>query len=150
MFLILFIGANKAYQLIYPTPVNVATVEEHHMAFVQITSLSALNAAVEQANNEGKTVMVDLYADWCIACKEFEEYTFSQPQVQQALNNSVLLQVDLTETGSDTSVELMESLDVFGLPSILFYNLKGEELTNNRVTGFMAADEFTQHINAIF
>jgi thiol:disulfide interchange protein DsbD len=29
-----------------------------------------------------KPVMLDLYADWCVACKEFEKYTFSDPQVQ--------------------------------------------------------------------
>lgn len=40
--------------------------------------------------------MLDLYADWCVACKEFEKYTFSNPQVQQALGNTVLLQADVT------------------------------------------------------
>ncbi len=36
--------------------------------------------------------MLDLYADWCVACKEFEKYTFSDPQVQHALSDTVLLQ----------------------------------------------------------
>ena len=35
--------------------------------------------------------MLDLYADWCVACKEFEKYTFSDPQVQHALSDTVLL-----------------------------------------------------------
>jgi thiol:disulfide interchange protein DsbD len=42
--------------------------------------------------------MLDLYADWCVACKEFEKYTFSDPQVQNALKETVLLQADVQQT----------------------------------------------------
>ena len=44
----------------------------------------------------------------------------------------------------------MEHFNVFGLPSILFFNLQGEELSQQRVTGFMEADEFSTHVKAIF
>lgn len=40
--------------------------------------------------------MLDLYADWCVACKEFEKYTFSDPQVQKTLADTVLLQANVT------------------------------------------------------
>jgi thioredoxin:protein disulfide reductase len=93
--------------------------------------------------------MVDLYADWCVACKEFEQYTFNQPQVLSALANTMLLQVDLTDTGSKTSVELMQHFTIFGLPSILFFDAQGKELTQQRVTGFMAADKFSAHVRSI-
>ena len=150
IFLMLYIGANKAYQLIYPVQqVNVANIT-HQAMFKKVNNLSELNKAITEANQAGKTVMVDLYADWCIACKEFEEYTFSQAKVQQMLSNTVLLQIDLTDTGSKESIELMSHFDVFGLPSILFFDLKGKELSNNRVTGFMAAEAFALHVSAIF
>ncbi len=149
IFLMLFIGANKAYQLINPAP-TVQSVIEHQSMFKKVNNLEELNQAVAQANSEGKTVMVDLYADWCIACKEFEKYTFNQPQVLQALTNSVLLQIDLTDTGSKNSVALMGHFEVFGLPSILFFDLQGNELSNNRVTGFMEADAFSKHVKTIF
>ena len=150
IFLMLYFGATKAYQLINPVQ-NTSVIEQNqHAEFIKIKNLAALNEAVSVANQENKTVMLDLYADWCIACKEFEEYTFSTPQVQQALKNSVLLQIDLTDTGSDESIEIMEHFEVFGLPSILFFDLTGKELSNNRVTGFMEADEFTSHVNALF
>ena len=111
--------------------------------------ISVLKNYGHQASS-GKTVMVDLYADWCIACKEFEHYTFNDSRVQTALENTVLIQVDLTDSGSDTSVELMNNFNVFGLPSILFFNTQGEELTQNRVTGFMDAKEFSALLNQIF
>lgn len=146
-FLLLFFGANSLYQTILSTP-TAATAIKPASHFIKVANLTALNAQINQANQQGKTVMVDLYADWCTACKEFEEKTFPKANVQQALNNTVLLQVDLTDTGSKASIELMETFQVFGLPSILFFDQQGNELTNKRVTGFMNADDFTAHLNS--
>jgi len=153
VFLMMFIGANMAYQLIMPSN-NQTSIEtpksNQTQHFAQVSTLTELQTAVAQANKQGKTVMVDLYADWCVACKEFEEYTFPEKSVQAALVNSVLLQIDLTDTGAEQNVALMEHFNVFGLPSILFFDLNGEELRQQRVTGFMDADEFSTHIKAIF
>ncbi|MGJ8691025.1 MAG: protein-disulfide reductase DsbD [Thalassotalea sp.] len=146
IFILLFFGANKLYQTVFPPMMHAPAVELN--SFVPVDNLAQLREEVNKANQAGKTVMVDLYADWCIACKEFEHLTFPKPNVQKALSNTVLLQVDLTETGSTASIELMAEFDVFGLPSILFFDLQGNELINKRVTGFMAADEFTQHLNS--
>ncbi len=153
IFLMLFVGANMAYQLVVPDknlPAGESNTNKEIQHFTQLTTLEALQTAITQANSQGKTVMLDLYADWCIACKEFEKYTFSDSKVQQALANSVLIQIDLTDTGAKKNIELMEHFNVFGLPSILFFDLQGEELSQQRVTGFMAAEEFSAHINSIF
>ena len=153
IFLMLFVGANMAYQLVVPNQKlpaveSITTPKTQH--FTQVKTLKELQTAIAQANNQGKTVMLDLYADWCIACKEFEKYTFSDDKVQQALANSVLLQIDLTDTGTKQNITLMEHFNVFGLPSILFFNLQGTELSQQRITGFMGAEEFSAHVNAIF
>lgn len=152
IFLMMFVGANMAYQVIMPSnPVAVNhNAETNIQHFVQVSTLAELKTAIAKANSENKTVMVDLYADWCVACKEFEQYTFPKENVQQALAGSVLLQIDLTDTGADKNIELMEHFDVFGLPSILFFDLQGNELSQQRITGFMGADEFSNHINTIF
>ena len=150
IFLIFFLGANKAYQLVYPTAqISVSQQTQQH-GFEHVKNLTEMNQAIAKANAQGKTVMVDLYADWCVACKEFEEYTFFENNVQKALSNSILLQVDLTDTGSKDSIELMSTFDIFGLPSILFFDLNANELPQRRVTGFMAAEEFAAHVNKTF
>ncbi|GHG04435.1 protein-disulfide reductase DsbD [Thalassotalea marina] len=141
--------------VIYVTPQSQSPLQNSEQtvqekSFVHVSNLAELMAEVKAANANGETVMVDLYADWCIACKEFEHKTFPKPIVQQALANTRLIQIDLTDTGSDTSVELMEHFDVFGLPSILFFDLNGKELDQRRVTGFMAAEEFATHVNKSF
>jgi thiol:disulfide interchange protein DsbD len=151
IFLVFFIGANKAYQLVYPVTNNVLVSPQTELrGFEHVKNLTEMNQAIATANAQGKTVMVDLYADWCVACKEFEEYTFFEAKVQKALTNTVLLQIDLTDTGSKDSIELMSKFKIFGLPSILFFDLTGNELSQRRVTGFMGADEFSAHVDKTF
>jgi thiol:disulfide interchange protein DsbD len=159
IFAMMFYGGLMAYQSIYPTTLlNIGSTQqtspeeasEHGFKFEYVKSLAELNERIVLANVNGKTVMVDLYADWCIACKEFEKYTFSQANVQEALSNSIWIQIDLTNTGSKESKELMKYYNVFGLPSILFFDLSGKELQKQRVTGFMNDEQFTNHIKTFF
>lgn len=114
-----------------------------HLNFTQIASVDELNHALAQAN--GKPVMLDLYADWCVACKEFEKYTFSDPQVQNALKDTVLLQANVTANNAQDKA-LLQQLNVLGLPTILFFNERGEEQPAARVTGFMDAAAFSAHL----
>lgn len=114
-----------------------------HLNFIQIKNVDDLNQALAQAR--GKPVMLDLYADWCVACKEFEKYTFSDPQVQGALNGTVLLQANVTANNAQDKA-LLKQLNVLGLPTILFFNHQGEEQPGQRVTGFMDAAAFSAHL----
>ncbi|NQZ80434.1 MAG: protein-disulfide reductase DsbD [Colwellia sp.] len=151
IFFAFYVGFNQAYKIIYPPQgAQQTTIQTDSNAFIMVKNLTELKQAVVIANQQGKSVMVDLYADWCIACKEFEHYTFNTPQVQKALNNTVLIQIDMTEFDSPDSAELEQYYQVLGLPSILFFNLQGNELIKQRITGFMDADDFAEHVNAIF
>lgn len=116
---------------------------QSHLNFTPVASVEALNQALAQA--KGRPVMLDLYADWCVACKEFEKYTFSDPQVQQALGDTVLLQADVTANNAK-DVALLKHLQVLGLPTILFFDAEGKEHPEARVTGFMDAATFSAHL----
>lgn len=107
--------------------------------FPRITSLAELNRKL--AENQGKKVMLDLYADWCVACKEFEKYTFPDPQVKAKLSEMVVLQIDMTKN-SPANDELMKQFQILGLPTILFFDEQGNELNPKRITGFMSAEPF--------
>jgi thiol:disulfide interchange protein DsbD len=152
IFLLMFYGANQAYSLLKADASNhvSAEVTDVHPTFKRVDNLDQLYAAVELANQQGKTAMLDLYADWCIACKEFEELTFPEKSVRQALANTVWLQMDLTDLGKQSSKDIMTEFNLFGLPSILFFDLNAQELTQKRVTGFMKAEQFSAHINSFF
>ena len=118
--------------------------QQSHLAFTRVANIAELDQALAQA--KGKPVMLDLYADWCVACKEFEKYTFSSTEVQQALKETVLLQIDVTKNSAE-DVALLKHLKVLGLPTILFFNAQGEEQPAQRVTGFMDAATFSAHLH---
>ncbi|MDY0424632.1 protein-disulfide reductase DsbD [Enterobacter rongchengensis] len=120
-----------------------ASQTQAHLNFTQIQNVDELNSALAKAN--GKPVMLDLYADWCVACKEFEKYTFSDPQVRNALKETVLLQANVTANNAQDKA-LLKQLNVLGLPTILFFNQQGQEQPEQRVTGFMDAASFSAHL----
>jgi len=116
-----------------------------HLPFVQVSSVDELNEQLQLAASNDQAVMLDLYADWCVACKEFERYTFSDSQVQAELADVLVLQADVT-ANNQANNKLLSTYQVFGLPTILFFDRNGNELTNARVTGFLDAREFHQHL----
>ncbi|MDN0108707.1 protein-disulfide reductase DsbD [Yersinia rochesterensis] len=117
--------------------------EIKHLGFKSVADLPQLQAALAQA--KGQPVMLDLYADWCVACKEFEKYTFSDDKVQRQLADTVLLQADVTANSTEQAA-MLKKLNVLGLPTILFFDAQGNEITAARVTGFMDAAQFLQHL----
>ena len=117
-----------------------------HVEFKQVKSEAELQQAL--AENNKPLVMLDLYADWCVACKEFEKETFSDPSVQKAFGDMLLLQVDMTKN-SEENRALMTKYKVLGLPTILFFNPDGKEIEGSRVNGFMPPVEFLQWIKKI-
>ena len=117
-----------------------------HVEFKKVKSEAELQQAL--AENNKPLVMLDLYADWCVACKEFEKETFSDPRVQKTFGDMLLLQVDMTKN-SEENRALMTKYKVLGLPTILFFNRDGKEIEGSRVNGFMPPVEFLQWIEKI-
>ena len=128
------------------TPSAVENKVVSHVEFKKVKSEAELQQAL--AENNKPLVMLDLYADWCVACKEFEKETFSDPSVQKAFGDMLLLQVDMTKN-SEENRALMTKYKVLGLPTILFFNQDGKEIEGSRVNGFMPAVEFLQWIEKI-
>ena len=117
-----------------------------HVEFKKVKSEAELQQVLVENNKP--LVMLDLYADWCVACKEFEKETFSDPRVQKTFGDMLLLQVDMTKN-SEENRALMTKYKVLGLPTILFFNRDGKEIEGSRVNGFMPPVEFLQWIEKI-
>ncbi|WP_404341432.1 protein-disulfide reductase DsbD [Pseudoalteromonas mariniglutinosa] len=148
--LLVITGVSLTKDYIWPTTstLNSTANEQQQRGFKLVADLNELKQAINDANSEGRLVMVDLYAEWCVACKEFEKYTFPDPSVQAEFAHYELLKIDLTETDK-TTIEVMEEYTVFGLPSILFFGTDGEELVEQRVTGFLNAQDFAVHLASV-
>ncbi len=123
---------------------NHSTQNNAHPEFMVVRNLADFDTKLAAANADGKTVMLDLYADWCVACKEFEKYTFPNPDVIEALSDTVWMQIDLTDNTPD-NLAFQNAYNVIGLPTIMFFDVSGQEYKRSRVTGFMKAPEFALH-----
>ncbi|MGF1888347.1 protein-disulfide reductase DsbD [Photobacterium profundum] len=142
----LFIATQPLYQAITGTqPTTTTASESNNIEFQRIANINELNSALAAAKAQGKPVMLDFYADWCVACKEFEKYTFHNASVMPELNKFVLLQADVTKS-SPQDIQLLKEMNVLGLPTIDFWDKEGNPQKNARLTGFMKASPFLEHI----
>ncbi len=123
-----------------------SVIEAKHKTFEKITSIEELDAIL--AENKGKKVMVDFYADWCTACKELEEKTFSNDTVKTAMDNYVLVQVDLT-ANDEAAKAISTKYGIFGPPAILFFDENGERVKSADIVGFKEPQEFLKHLGEI-
>ncbi|HIG66051.1 MAG TPA: protein-disulfide reductase DsbD [Methyloprofundus sp.] len=122
--------------------------QEAPIEFKRVASLAELDQKLKAASAQGKWVMLDFYADWCISCKEMEAYTLNNPDVKQALSSFVLLQADVTEN-NDQDKALLKAFDLIGPPAILFFNLNQQEQSSARVIGYQEAEAFLQHLSQL-
>ncbi|ENC6733048.1 protein-disulfide reductase DsbD [Vibrio navarrensis] len=125
-----------------------ALTSVNEVRFTRISSVADLQQQLQLAKQAGKPVMLDFYADWCVACKEFEKYTFHDVQVAAKLQQFVLLQADVTRNQAQ-DIELLQHLQVLGLPTIEFWDAQGNPVSNARLTGFMPAEPFLAHLDAL-
>jgi len=123
--------------------------EAHGLEFQRVKTVADLDREVAAAAEAGKTAMLDFYADWCVSCKEMEAYTFTDPQVQATLANTVLLQADVTKN-DDEDKALLQRFGVFGPPTIIFFGTDGLQRHGYEVVGYMKAKDFDEHVQKAF
>lgn len=121
--------------------------QHHSLAFTPVKTVAEIEQALQRAAANDQVVMLDLYADWCVACKDFERKTFADDAVQAVTADMLLLQADVTEN-SPANNAILQRFQVLGLPSIVFF-AEQQEINRSRVTGFMPPETFAEHIKAL-
>lgn len=122
-----------------------ATTDATAGKFILIKTLEDLDREIAAAKAANQYVMLDLYAEWCVACKEFEHITFADAEVKTEMAKIRLLKIDVTKATAEDQ-RLMDKFSVLGLPTLLFFAPNGSELTRSRITGFMPPAEFKAHL----
>lgn len=107
----------------------------------RVHTVAELEAALAQARAARRPVMLDVRADWCVYCIQLERTTFPAPEVQQVLRDALLLTVDVTAMSNDDKA-LLNHLDVFLPPAVIFYDANGNERREFRVVGFLEPAAF--------
>jgi thiol:disulfide interchange protein DsbD len=136
-------GAKSPLQPLAGLRGGTAEAQIAHLRFQPVKTVAQLEEKIQAS--AGKLVMLDFYADWCVACKEMELFTFSDPRVQTRLRDVVLLQADVTQNTADDAA-LLKRFNLFGPPGIIFFDKNGEEIAQMRVIGFQNADKFLQNL----
>ena len=107
------------------------------------------DAAMVSAAAEGKPVIIDFYADWCLPCKELDHKTFNQTEVIAESERFVRLKADLTKGDDPAALELVKKYGIVGVPTIAFFDASGKEVTTERLVGFERPNRFLERIKAV-
>ncbi|BBB29617.1 protein-disulfide reductase DsbD [Neptunomonas japonica] len=144
-----FSGSNS---LIYPLKGFASNYsvdsQANKLSFVTVTSINQLEPLLKQAKKNGKPVMLDFYADWCISCIELEHVTFADAKVQQALASFVRIKVDVTANDAD-SKSLNQAYKVIGPPALIFYNQSGVLRSELTLIGVIDPSDFVSHLTRL-
>lgn len=127
-----------------PTSASDTAEAGGELPFRMVKTVADVRSELRDAALEGRPVMLDFYADWCVVCQELEEYTFRDPAVHRALADFVVLKADVTANDA-ADRELLQQYELFGPPAMLFFS-DGEEVRPLRLVGFIDAEDFVEHI----
>ncbi len=104
-------------------------------------------AARARAAAEARPLLLDFTAGWCIACKELDRYTFSDPAVVAAAARYLAVKVDLTDDDDPAAAATKAEHRIVGLPTVLLFDRQGREAV--RCTDFVPADEFRAFVERV-
>lgn len=136
----------KPLEFLVDSSVNTQMQKHEQLQFTTVKSIDELNAVLEA--NKGKKILLDFSAEWCVACKEFDEITFSDPAVIAEMKNFVLVRADVTANDEQTKA-MSKKYGVFGPPVIIFFNKDLEVVTSKTIVGFTEPQKFLTHLKTI-
>ena len=122
---------------------NSMQVQKKELDFIVVNSIEELDAVLAQ--NKGRKIMLDFAADWCTACKELEEITFTDSIVKSKLSEYVLIRADVT-ANSDKEKALTQKYGVFGPPALIFFDENLEVRKAKTIIGFIKPADFLAHL----
>ena len=122
-----------------------AVAQTTSLPMLAVTTPEALDNALRDSQ---KPVFIDVYADWCVSCKEFERDTLSDPAVRQALEAFTLIRVDVTAS-DDAARNLLKRFGLYGPPGMVFYAPGGRLLHDATLAGYVGPDAFLKQLNHV-
>ncbi|MCD6379005.1 protein-disulfide reductase DsbD [bacterium] len=121
----------------------IETQEGSHIQWVTYTE-----AEFDKAKLSGKPIMMDFTADWCIPCHELDHKTFSNPEVMNLARDLITIKVELTNSNAN-SEKIKKEFNIKGVPTILFFDSKGNQISKLRISGFIKPERLIEKIKKL-
>ncbi|MGQ3888849.1 protein-disulfide reductase DsbD [Legionella sp. CNM-1927-20] len=122
------------------------TKHNNNIGYQPVKSINEVEQAI--ANAQGKPIILDFYADWCLTCKSIETHILQNPEVKALLKNFVILRADITANNTADQA-LLRKYNVVAPPTFLFFNKKGDELEHSRLVGEFNAQTFIKRLQSV-
>lgn len=120
----------------------------NHMAEWHIATTAADFEKILAAAPTDRAIVVDVYADWCVACQPIEHRILKSSGVQSALAPYYLIKLDLSHY--DQSHEaLLKQWNILGPPTYLFLSPEQKEIRALRLTGAFSQQELLQQLASL-
>lgn len=97
---------------------------------------------------QGQKVIIDVYADWCVACQPIEHRILKSAAVQQALAPYFLIKLDLSQYNASHQA-LLNQWEILGPPTYLFLNAQQQEIRGLRLTGAFSEAELLAQLQSL-
>ena len=123
-----------------------SVVQSNSLKFSYVKNIKELDLAIAASS---KPVMLDFYADWCIACKELEGITFKDEKVIKKLQGFTLLKADVTENNDDDKA-LQKKYGIVGPPGLIFWDTNNKEVKASKIVGYKNPKDFLEIVNKYF
>lgn len=124
---------------------NPTTLDSAPLSMQKITTVAALEEALRDTQ---KPTFIDVYADWCVSCKEFERDTLGNPEVRNALSAFTLIRVDVTASDAEAR-NLLQRFGLYGPPGMVFYAPGGRLLLDATLAGYVGPDDFLKQLQRV-
>lgn len=138
-----YLYAQQAYQTQF-----IVHQPERLLSWQKVSTQAELDRVLLQAKSEHRAVIVDVYADWCVACQPLEKEVFPRADVQQSLQNFVLVKLDLSVYEKSQDL-ILKQHEILGPPTLLIFAQDGQEIRKLRLTGAFKAEQLIQQLEQV-
>lgn len=130
-------------------PLSATVSDQPVSAAEKIDWVMSEEEGLRQARASGKVAIIDFWAEWCAACKEFDKFTYADPSVIRESQRFVNIKIDSTKSDDPKVKQLWEKYRVVGLPTIVFISKDGTVLRDKTISGFVNAKKFLQVLEGL-
>lgn len=113
--------------------------------FTKIDTIKEIKQQIEKAHQESKIVMIEFFATWCSDCQAMETKVFNQKEIIQSLSSITSLKVDISQKTNEMEA-IRKLYGIYGFPTILFYDTKGNAMKEMTAVGFISKSSFLELI----